>query len=255
MTDKRKNEEQLTLESNVEDDAPSHLWKTAMGRAIFGFYAEAGRNAYFVNDSYIIKLCETENKLSETYGKILIYSFGFSIFSIATANKALGDTSYLGFRISSIPYLTELCMLVLSSLIAFTVVFAMDVHAVTRMRIELFSVTGSESPHMRMVHLKGNGAWMDALLPKSIGYSSNFFHRVFQIIALIWAFLIPLSSLMVSFSALLVCALSVPSLWNLELSSLMAWVAVAISSSSLLVLVMVTLIPLRFSIKPNGSDQ
>jgi hypothetical protein len=253
MTESKENEGQLRVEQKLDEPPPSHMWKTALGRAVFGFYAEVGSSSYFVNDNYIAKLSETENKLSETYGKILLYSFGFSIFSLVTANKALGDIAYLGFRISTIPYLTELCMLVLSFLIAVTVVFAMDVHAVTRMRIEIFSVTGSESPHMRMVIFKGNGAWMDALLPKSIGYSSNFFHHLIQAIALVWAFLIPLSSLLVSFSALLVCALSLSGLWVFGLSSLMAWVSIVIASLSVLVLILVTMVPLRFSFRSSQS--
>jgi hypothetical protein len=222
---------------------------TSLGRAAFGFYAETNKNAYFVNDSYIANLCAVENKLAEFYGKIILYGFAFSIFSITTANKALGDSEYLGVTISKIPYLTEFCSLVLGAFIALAVNSALDAHAITRMRMDLFSITGSESPNMRMVHMKGAGAWVDSLLPKRVGYASNFSHRAFQVFGLIWAFMLPFSFLSVLLSAQLVCILSILPPVAFNLSSVMVWVSVTLSSSSILVLVVVALIPLKFTLR------
>ncbi|WP_371039220.1 hypothetical protein, partial [Rhodosalinus sp. FB01] len=96
--------EQLTPPKGLEhESSPRHIWKTVLGRAVFGFYAEVNNNPYFVNDQYIENLCEIENEITARYGRTTIYSLIFSIFAIATANDALGEASYFGFSIASIP--------------------------------------------------------------------------------------------------------------------------------------------------------
>lgn len=242
-------EGQLKVNSDKGQNAPAHIWKTALGRAVFGFYAETHSNSYFVNDVYIERLCQVETSLSATYGKIVFYGFLFSVFSIATASKAIDGAEYFGLSISRIPYLTEFCSLALGVLVMVSVHMWLDLFALIRMRMELFSTTGSESPHMRMVHMKGSGAWMDAILPKSIGYSSGTLHKIFQLFSISWAFLFPLVTLMVPISAQAACITSVPDIFRFNLSSAMVWAGILVSSGSIVVLLVVAFVPLRFSLK------
>jgi hypothetical protein len=181
-----------SLSSLIDQKSDEIIWKTALERAIFGFRAEIGENESWLNNEYLSALCTAENNASANYGKAVFFSFALSLFSIATANEALGEASYLGFNISSIPYLSEFCVLLLGVTMSALVMFALDVHAMTRMRMELFARTGSENPHMRMLVMKGNNAWIDALLPKRVGYSSGRLHKLFQVIGLVWAFSLPL---------------------------------------------------------------
>ncbi len=232
------------------------MWMSALGRAIFGFYSETHKNPYFANDDYIKSLCDTQNRAETAYGKTVLHAFVLSIISIATANDAIGDASYLGLNLSQIPYLTEFCSLTLSAFVALLVFQFLDIFTMARMRQEIFSLSGSENPNMRMLHFKGNGAWIDALIPKTIGYKSKIFHRVIQFFVLCWSLTIPTATLLMILAAQAICILSVMPLYDLELSDGIAWVGIAISTSSIFTLFFALFVPLKFTLSNslNGNE-
>ncbi len=87
--------EQLDEDDLMAVDTPNAIWRTALGRAIFGFHSEISSNPYFVSDEYIQRLCEIENAAQSTLGKFTAYAIVFSMFAIAAAGQALGAASAL----------------------------------------------------------------------------------------------------------------------------------------------------------------
>ncbi len=242
-----QSDSQLNINQERKEDAPSTIWKTPLGRAIFGFYCETRDNSYFVNDDYIQALCNVQNRAEANYGKTIVYAFVVSILSIATANDAIGDAGYFGLNFNQIPYLTEFCSLSLSVFAVLIVFQALDIFTMTRMRIELFSLTTSEHPNMRMLHLKGNNAWIDALIPKRVGYQSHWLHRVAQAIGLSLSLVLPVSTILLVFAAQAICVASVLPINEFDLSDGIVWAGILISVSSITMLFLTALIPLKFT--------
>ncbi|MBS8227150.1 hypothetical protein DYI42_13010 [Vannielia litorea] len=220
-----------------------------MRRANFGFYVEATRNQFFMNDDYLQRLCDVQSNMERVIGRLIAGLFAFSIFSVATVESSLAGAEYLGFKISEVPYLTELCTLVLGVLATLYVIIFLDIIAVQKMRYDLFSTTGSEQPNMRMVHMKGSGAWLDALTHKSAGYSSGYGHAVIRFFAACWSALIPLTILAVVFSAQVFCISSTMENETSSFPLVVSGLGLTFSLASALLLIAVAVIPIRFSLK------
>ncbi|NVK16086.1 MAG: hypothetical protein HWE35_18100 [Rhodobacteraceae bacterium] len=238
---------QLSANKTQTVETPKVLWTTALGRAIFGFYCETSTNPSFVNDDYIRMLCDTQNRNETAYGKVVLYAFALSVISIATANNAIGEASYFGLNFSQIPYLTEFCSLTLGAFVSLLVFQLLDLFTMTRMRHELFSLSGSENPNMRMLHMKGNGAWIDAFIPKSKGYESNVFHKIIQALGLLWSLTLPATTILMVLTAQSICISSVWPITDFALSDAIVWVGIAISASSVLMLILAVAVPLKFT--------
>lgn len=239
---------QLEVHELGQHELPRAMWKSALGRAEIGFFAEVSDNQYFIDDAYVARLCEVENNMEKRLEKLLLFGFAFSVFSVLTANNRLGEAKYFGLRIADIPYLTEFCILVLGILVM-TFVFAyLDILAVGAMRRRIFRQTGSEHPNMRMVHWKGNLAWIDALVPKVVGYSSGLLHKVIQWIALIWVLLLPIGLLGIFLGAQFICWYGSNGTGFDWISSAISIAGLVFSVSSVTMLVLVTAFPLRFSL-------
>ncbi|WP_322866342.1 hypothetical protein U5922_009115 [Aquicoccus sp. G2-2] len=254
MNDKRNTvQEQLTPEQKNEV-TPEVMYKTLLGRAIFGYSAEVDRNPYFMNDAYLQTLCNVQNEMENRLGKIVIFGFIFSLFSIAAANNNIGSAEYFGFQLANIPNLTEFCVLVMGVVIMLFASSFLDILAVSRMRSSLFSVTNSESANLRMLHMKGDSGWLDAVFPKQVGYSSGFLHRIVLIYARVWSISLPLSFLATLLSAQFICVISLPDSDYYNLPYVIRFIGVLFSFSSIIMIVITSFIPMRFRIRQEPLD-
>lgn len=229
-------------------ELPDVIRMTPIERAIFGFSSEVRRSASFVNDQYLVTLASIEAKLNEAAARVAAFALGASVFTITTANDALGDTSYFGLYISAIPYLTEFSCLVLSILVMLLCHLYLDSYTLSRMRHEIFQVTLSECPNMRMAHYKNGGAWIDAFSPKKIGFSSSRTHIAFRSFGLAWSALLPATTLaMPLFAQAIGTASYSDQLLSLSLTAALLWTSIAISLSSIMVTFIAAFVKMRFT--------
>ncbi len=240
---------QIHPNGRQEPQAPKIIWKSLLGRAVFGYFSEINCHSYFMNDDYLERLCEVENALERQYGKIVLYSAAFSLFAIATTTHALDTAQYGGLFISRIPLLSQFCTLVLGVLVALQCIFFLDITAVSMMRYQIFSTSGSESPSMRMVHWKGRQAWLDAALPKRVGYESGWAHTITFIFFIIWSLLLPTIFAVIPVAAQLICASNSYPANNSSLSALLVWGGLGISGLTVFSFFAAVLVPLPFRLR------
>lgn len=206
-------------------------------------------NPYFQNDQYLQALCNTEIALTNNYGRMITYSFLFSVFSIITANDALGSAGFSGFILSDIPYLTEFCVLVLGVAVNLLVILAIDVFTIAQMRRSLFSATGSLVPNMRMVHMRGSNAWIDSATPKTHGFSSGFLHNAVRFFAIIWSFLFPAVFISIVLAAQAICSLGILRMPESRESIWITYAGLGLSGAAVFILIITAFVPLRFKFK------
>ncbi len=238
--------DQVTVKDDERADPPKVIWRTAWGRAHLGFWAETHQNPAFYNDDYLAALAGVEIELTKRLTRMIAGSFLFSVFSIASATSTLGEASFQGFRIASTPYLTEFCVLILGVLFTSLIIVFLDLFTISRMRFEIFSVTGSEVPNMRMLHLKRSTAVFDIFLPKHKGYSSGAAHKTVQMIGLIWSIMLPVAVLSVLIVAQLIAAQGFFVNFEWDLGTGITIVGLGWTAFSLVVIVLVTMVPIRF---------
>ena len=231
---------------NDDPDQPQTIWKTIMGRAVFGFYVEAVRVEYFWNDEYLQKLCDVENGISAKWGKLIFYTLLVCLIGLTSVYGTIGDIEIRGFSVSQVPFLSEFCIFILGFAVSLQVIFMLDVIALGLMRRELFKITGSEVPNMRMVHMKGDSAWIDAIIPKFIGYSSGWFHKLVNLISNLWSVLLPIVPMLSVIAVQIVCLLSVLETDYGALSALLSYAGIGFSAISVLVFFVTLFVPMPF---------
>ncbi|MDE3240905.1 MAG: hypothetical protein KGN33_18260 [Paracoccaceae bacterium] len=231
--------------------APEAIWRSILGRALFGFSVEVRQMPHFANDHYLKVLCDIENALSDKYGRLSLYSILFSLFSISTNSPAMDAAQYAGVFISKIPLLTPFCILVLGFLVTTQCYLFLDILVVSRMRIDLFvALSGSEFPGMRMLHWKGSNGWTDAVLPRRIGYRSGPAHNVIRYAALLWSLTVPSLTIAIPVATQAICTFSGKS-GKSGIADFLIFCGIGISALSVAITLIITLVPLRYKFQKN----
>lgn len=225
-----------------------------LGRAVFGFMVETHDKDFFIKDKYVESLGEVENKLLITNGKTVLYALVFSVFSLLTANSLLDEVTYSGFHIARIPFLTELCILVLGVQVTAIVIGQLNHYTINQMRLIIFANANSEVPHMRMVHMKGSGAWIDVLTPKYRGYSSGCVQNIITAISLFWMLPVPITLISVPVVAQIICFMSVGSSDGGLLSISISLLGLSFSGLATFIFIVVLVLPLPFHLKTNEDE-
>jgi hypothetical protein len=108
---------------------------------------------------------------------------------------------------------------------------------------------GTEFPNMRMAHIKGNNAWIDSIIPKSIGYASGRLHVALMYLALIWVLSIPAFLLLIFIFSQIITARSVLIQNGSSLSLTIAAAGLFLTLISIATSIFVVLVPLPFCLK------
>jgi hypothetical protein len=165
----------MTMVSNKEDDAPSELKLSALGRAIFDFELMLdGQNhsAFFRNIETLQGLSDEQKRLTKTINVLYLFTFAGSCFILLEPTLKNAEFSFMGIEASVSIVPQQIIALVTAIAYSMFATHFASLMLLMQMIGKILQREGHEAWHFFAARFNATNLWAALITPRTIGYRS-----------------------------------------------------------------------------------
>jgi hypothetical protein len=169
------------MELDDDDDGPSELKLSALGRAVFDFElmldGEA-HSAFFRNIETLQGLCDEQKRLTKAINLLYLVTFAGSCFILLEPTLKTAKLSFMGIEASVSIVPQQIIALVTAIAYSMFATHFASLMLLSQMIGKILAREGHEAWHFFAARFDASNLWAALIMPRTIGYKSPKRHWV-----------------------------------------------------------------------------